>query len=55
MPTLPFKALNIHQIYIVPIYLIRNRIKRLFKQALKPNPVVDDVGREVTGIERVHE
>ena len=39
----------------VSIYVRRNRIKRLFNETLKPKPIVDNVGSEVTGIEREHE
>ena len=41
--------------HIVSIYLIRNRIKRLFNETLTPTPVASSVGGEVIGLERVYE
>ena len=41
--------------HIVLIYLIRNRIKRLFNETLTPTLVAGSVGGEVTGLERVHD
>ncbi len=39
----------------VLIYVRRNRIKQLIDETLTPTFVADNVGDEVTGIERVHE